>query len=62
MFEHVVVSLYGLAQEPMNGRSVEHQIDAIEQGLSNEIHSGFKWFYLIWKALYVTTASGDDYV
>ena len=35
-----------------------NQIDAIEQCLSNEIHSGFKWFYLIWKVLYVTIASG----
>ena len=36
-------------------RSVEHQIDAIEQRLSNEILSGFKQFYLIMEGA-VTTA------
>ena len=42
----------------MKGRSVEH---AIEQRLSNEILSGFKWFNLIWKALHVTTAKWKVY-
>ena len=51
----IVRRLIWLMQERMKGRSIGHQIDAIEQRLSNEILSRFKRFYLIVERA-VTTA------
>ena len=42
-------------QEHMKRRSVQHQIDAIEQRLSNEILSGFKWFLSYMEGAVTTT-------